>query len=198
MIAALRGTVISKTTNRIIIDVNGVGYDVAVSLSCLENLALQQEAFLYVHTSVRETAFELFGFSGLEEKALFEMLITIAGIGPKTALAAVSGVSPGVFREAVLSGNSAKLTGLPGIGKKTADRIVLELKEKLRRLPTTERPENVQGGSAGFEADLVSSLVNLGYKERVAEQVTARTLREASAGITLAAAIKAALKELMD
>lgn len=196
MIASLRGKIISKRANRIIVDVGGVGYEISVPLSSLDAFADSEEAFFHVHTALRENALELYGFAAPEEKALFEMLITVSGIGPRTSLAILSGTSPEGFRQAILSGNIQKLTAIPGIGKKTAERIVLELKEKIRKnvLPSACVPGTESAVS--MEDDLISSLVNLGYKEKVAVEAAGKVLKGADSGITLGEAVKAALKGL--
>ncbi len=196
MIASLRGKVILKRANRVIVDVGGVGYELSVPLSSLEAVQDNGETFFYVHTALRENALELYGFVAPEEKSLFEMLITVSGIGPRTALAILSGTSPEGFRQAILSGNIQKLTAIPGIGKKSAERIVLELKEKIRKnvfpdacVPGTESTVSV-------EDDLISSLVNLGYKEKVAAAAARKVLKASDADLTLGEAVKAALKGL--
>ncbi|MEW6348241.1 MAG: Holliday junction branch migration protein RuvA [Thermodesulfobacteriota bacterium] len=197
MIGTLRGKILFRGTNRIVLEAGGVGYELAVPLSTVEALPADGEAFLYVHTSVRENALELFGFRGIEEKALFEMLIGVSGVGPKTALAVLSGVSVDEFRQAVLEENSRKLSTIPGIGKKSADRIVLELKGKIRRVGSGTDFALGNPSAATVEEDLVSSLVNLGYAERVARAAAVKVLKEAGKEVNLTAAVKSALKELM-
>ena len=130
MIASLRGTLVSRGFNRVIVDVQGVGYDVSVSLPTLEMLTENGEVFLHIHTSVRENALELYGFTDQQEKTLFEMLIGVSGIGPRSALTILSGISPERFQHAVIQGDVRRLTAIPGIGKKSAERMLLELKEK--------------------------------------------------------------------
>jgi Holliday junction DNA helicase RuvA len=196
MIACLRGKVLAKSTNRVIIDVQGVGYDVAVSLTSLEQLRREEETFLYIYTSLRENALELFGFVTPEEKSVFEMLIGVSGVGPKTSLGILSGITPDGFRDAVLSGDMRKLTSLPGIGKKSAERIVLELREKIRKFNPSAQSGNGKSAGGGLEKDLISSLMNLGYKERNAEFAAKRVLETASSDMKLPEAIKTALKEL--
>jgi holliday junction DNA helicase RuvA len=197
MIASLRGKAVLVGANRIILDVNGVGYSVTVSLMCLEMLGRSDEAFLHISTIVRENAIELYGFTGLEEKTIFEMLLGVSGVGPKTALAIISGLPPEEFKNAVISENSAGLSSLPGIGKKTAARIIIELQEKVRKL----KPEGAPGTQASIpenlEADLVSSLVNLGYKDRTAAAAAAHVLKSLGKDISLADAVRAALRDLM-
>ena len=197
MIASLRGQVLSRSFNRVIVDVQGVGYDVAVSLPTLESISENAEIFLHIHTALRENALELYGFTGLEEKRLFEMLIGVSGIGPRSALTMLSGISPARFQEAVLKGDIRRLTAIPGIGKKSAERVILELKEKIKKSPITTSFPGTQTGHGSLEEDLVSSLTNLGYKERDARSAAERVLAGNGAGITLMEAVKLALKELM-
>jgi Holliday junction DNA helicase RuvA len=197
MIAALRGKVLSKGINNVIVDVQGVGYDVAVSLASLEAIPQDGDVFLHVHTSMRENALELYGFVTQDEKALFEMLLKVAGIGPKTSLIVLSGISPDGFRRAVLESDLHKLTSIPGIGKKSAERIVLELKEKISKMPAGGACTPGKQTGESLEQDIVSSLLNLGYKERVAETVAHKVAKEAAPGTPLSTAIKSALKELM-
>jgi Holliday junction DNA helicase RuvA len=181
--------------NRIILDVHGVGYDVMVSVSCLEVLSREDEAFIHVHTTVRENAIELYGFATDDEKRVFEMLLGVAGIGPKTALATVSGAGPTAFRDAVLDGDVQRLVGIPGIGKKTAERIIVELKEKVRK--QAQLPNKSGAARTGTrEDDLVSSLVNLGYKEKIAEMTARRVIDKFGKDLEISDLVRAALKEL--
>jgi Holliday junction DNA helicase RuvA len=196
MIASLRGTAISVGINRIVLETAGVGYDVAVSISTLASIAVGSEIFLHVSTVMRENALELYGFETLEEKTLFEMLITVAGIGPKTALSILSGISPEGFRQAVLGEDAQRLTVIPGIGRKSAERIILELKEKIRKSPLLRGVVSGKPAEASLEEDLISSLVNLGYKDRAAAAVAQKVLKDAG-HITLPEAVKRALKEMM-
>jgi Holliday junction DNA helicase RuvA len=197
MIASLRGKIAFKGLNRIIVDVNGVGYEVAVSLSTLEALPQDAEAFLNIHTALRENALELYGFGTQEEKTLFEMLLTVAGIGPRISLNILSGISPEGFRRAVLEGDLHRLTSIPGIGKKSAERIVLELKEKIHKMPVCGDAASGKPTASSLRDDLVSSLTNLGYKERMAETVAKKVLEDAGPDMSLPHAVKTALKELM-
>jgi len=197
MIASLRGKIAFKGLNRIIVDVQGVGYEVAVSLSTIEALPQDAEAFLNIHTAVRENALELYGFVTQEEKSLFEMLLTVAGIGPRLSLNILSGISPDGFRRAVLEGDLHRLTSIPGIGKKSAERMVLELKEKIHKMPMFGDSISGKFSPCSLQDDLVSSLTNLGYKERMAETVAKKVLKESGPDISLPYAVKTALKELM-
>ena len=134
MIAHLRGSILDKHPNRIVIDVNGVGYDIFVPLSTFYGLGDAGAAIaLRIHTHVREDAIVLYGFATLLEQELFERLIGVSGIGPKVALAVLSGIEPQELIRAIERGDLARLTAIPGVGKKTSERIVLELKDRLPR-----------------------------------------------------------------
>ena len=197
MIASLRGKLLFRGINRVILDVHGVGYNVAVPLSTLEAVPQEGEVFLYVHTSLRENALDLYGFIDEDEKALFEMLLGVAGVGPRLALAILSGISPDGFRQAVLAGDLHRLTAIPGIGKKSAERIVLELREKITKTGVGNISAAAKPSVATLLEDLVSSLVNLGYKDSVARNTAARVLQECAPGATLELALKMSLKELV-
>ena len=137
MIAYLRGKIFEKHPNRIVVDVNGVGYDVSVPLSTFYGLGEPGvDVALRIHTHVREDALSLYGFATLIEQELFERLISVSGIGPKVALAVLSGIEPQELVRAIERGDHARLTAIPGVGKKTSERIVLELKDRLPRAPT--------------------------------------------------------------
>jgi Holliday junction DNA helicase RuvA len=174
MIAHLRGVLLSKSPNQAIVECAGVGYDVAISVATYSALpAEREEVRLFVHTHVREDQIALFGFVELTEKRLFEKLLTISGIGPKLAITVLSGIDAGRLVTAIRSGDHASLTRIPGIGKKTAERVVLELKDKLDELVAggTVSPAGDAGahlGSAGEDA--LSALVNLGYQRPLAQR----------------------------
>ncbi len=197
MIACLRGNVLFKGINRLVVDVQGVGYEVAVSLATLDELPANGEVFLHVHTALRENALELYGFFTEEEKALFEMLITVKGIGARTSLVILSGISPEGLRNAVLGSDLHRLTAIPGVGRKSAERIILELKEKIQKLGVGTLPASGRVGASSLEEDLVSSLVNLGYKDRVALAAAKKVLKGTDPDLTLTRALKTALKDLM-
>lgn len=196
MIASLRGKVISSGINRVIVEAQGVGYDVAVPLSTLDALPRDAEVFLHVHTAMRENSLELYGFGTQEEKALFEMLLTVAGIGPKTSLLILSGINPESLKKSILEGDRRRLTAIPGVGKKSAERILLELKDKISKM-TSSAPLPGGNGSSSIEDDLVSSLVNLGYHQRTAETAAHKVVENGGSKIDLTQAVKLALKELM-
>ncbi|MCX5862497.1 MAG: Holliday junction branch migration protein RuvA [Desulfomonile sp.] len=197
MIASLRGQILSRNVNRLIVDVRGVGYEVAVSLYTMESLPQDGEVFLHIYTALRENSLELYGFSNQDEKCLFEMLLTVVGIGPRTSLNILSGISPAGFRDAVLNGDVHKLTLLPGIGKKSAERMLVELKEKVRKIAPLKPYSRGDAIRSSLEEDLISSLVNLGYKDRVAAEAARKVLKSATPDLEPAQAVKLALKELM-
>jgi Holliday junction DNA helicase RuvA len=197
MIASLSGRLSFRGLNSVIVEVNGVGYLVGVSLATLGQLPEDGQVFLHAHTHVRESAIELFGFATLEEKSVFEMLISVAGIGPKTALTVLSGLTPDDFRESVLRNDAPRLTSIPGVGKKTAERIILELREKVKKTAVSKATDSTPATTVALEDDLISSLVNLGYKEKLATQIARQTLKDRKENLTLEQALKAALKKLM-
>jgi Holliday junction DNA helicase RuvA len=174
MIAHLRGRLLSKTPNQAILECAGVGYDVTISVATFSALPVEgAEATLHIHTHVREDQIALFGFSETQEKRLFEKLLTISGIGPKLAITVLSGIDASRLVTAIRSGDHATLTRIPGIGKKTAERVVLELKDKLDGLAVTiptaaGGPHHGTAGQAGDDA--LSALVNLGYPRPVAQK----------------------------
>lgn len=198
MIAFLRGTVLEKQPQRLIIDVGGVGYEVLVPLSTYFDAAEPGSATpvsLHVHTHVREDALQLFGFASRFELDLFTRLIGISGIGPKLALAVLSGIEPAELVRAVRTQNIARLTGIPGIGKKTAERIGLELKDRLPEGFGAAEPAKLSPDDQ-VRADLLSALANLGYPRPSAEKAADAVLRDATAAHTLESALRAALREL--
>lgn len=172
MIARLRGRLLEKHPTRVIVDVNGVGYEVHVPLSSFSAIGeVGAELTLRIHTHVREDALQLFGFVSALELTLFERLIDVSGIGPRLALAVLSGISPSELTDAITRGDVARLTAVPGIGRKTAERIVLELKDKLAA-SSAGAAEPV-----GPREDLLSALVNLGYHRAAAEKAVDQALR---------------------
>lgn len=176
MIAHLNGTLIERTPSRVILDVGGVGYEVLVSVATFAQLPqLGERCTLAIYTNVREDAIQLFGFAGAREKGLFEKLITVSGIGPKLAQSILSGVTPEDLAAAIRQSNLARLTAIPGIGKKTAERVVVELRDKLAAEPEAgaAAPASAVTGAA---EDVLSALVNLGYSQPVAEKAVQRAL----------------------
>jgi len=170
MIAHLRGRLLSKTPNEAIIECAGVGYEVTISVATFTSLPAEgAEAALHIHTHVREDQISLFGFSETQEKRLFEKLLTISGIGPKLAITVLSGIAADRLVTAIRSSDHASLTRIPGIGKKTAERVVLELKDKLDDMAV---PISASGGPhhGPVGDDALSALVNLGYPRPIAQK----------------------------
>jgi Holliday junction DNA helicase RuvA len=198
MIAALSGRLAGKEPNRIIVDVGGVGYDVAVPLSTYYKLGeAGSDVTLRVHTHVREDTLALYGFSTALELQIFERLISVSGIGPKLALAVLSGIEVADLVRAVHAGDVGRLTAIPGIGKKTAERIGLELKDKLPKGIIGETGAGPEPGAPGSELrqDLLSALLNLGYHRPLAEKAVEAALARAESP-AFESVLKRALREL--
>jgi len=171
MIAHLRGKLISKHPNQAIVEAGGVGYEVNISVPTFSALpSLGAEVALFIHTHVREDALSLFGFLSGEEKQIFEKLISVSGIGPKLAVTILSGMPADAMVAAIRGNNVASLTRIPGIGKKTAERMVLELRDKLETFGIPPAAAAV----SPVEEDVISALVNLGYQRALAEKALAR------------------------
>lgn len=174
MIATLRGELVQVLPDGAVIDVNGVGYRVYMPSSSVAKLpATGKQTRVFTHTHVREDALMLFGFSTDEERSLFEVLTSVNGIGPKNALAILSGNTPAQLRKAVVAEDVAALTSIPGIGKKTAARIVLELKERLS-LPDLEIIPGVNGDGRASVAEVREALLQLGYSHNEARDALER------------------------
>lgn len=179
MIARLSGTVLEKHPNRVIVDVAGVGYDVLVPLSTFYGVGDAGAAVaLRVYTHVREDTIALYGFLSALEQDLFERLISISGIGPKLALAVLSGIDPAELVRAIRSQDVARLTRIPGVGKKTAERIGLELKDRMPQAAAAGGAEEA-GAGGGLRDDLLSALTNLGYQRPAAEKAVDAVLKVA-------------------
>jgi Holliday junction DNA helicase RuvA len=172
MIAHLRGKLISKHPNQAIVEAGGVGYDVVISVPTFSELpGLNAEVSLFIHTHVREDALALFGFLRAQEKQLFEKLLSVSGIGPKLAITILSGMQAEAMVAAIKGNNVASLTRIPGIGKKTAERMILELRDKL---DTFSVSAEITAAATPVEEDVISALVNLGYQRPMAEKALAK------------------------
>jgi Holliday junction DNA helicase RuvA len=198
MIGLLRGRIADKQPNTLIVDVQGVGYEVHVPLSTFYDAGdIGAEITLRIYTHVREDALQLYGFLTELERRLFEKLIGISGIGPKLAIAVLSGMDPRELMSSVQRGDVARLTGIPGVGKKTSERIVLELRDRLAQLPGGAPADSApSNGADRVRSDLLSALQNLGYHRPQAEKAIDATLQTMS-NPTFEHALKAALRELM-
>jgi holliday junction DNA helicase RuvA len=182
MIGQLRGRLAGKRPNQVLVDVGGVGYLVQVPLSTYATLGeLHTEVTLLIHTHVREDALALYGFLSSREKHFFEMLLSASGVGPSLALKILSGMNVEELVPAIRNGDLARLTRIPGVGRKTAERIVVELKDKLETVAIEAAERPVPSSPAGVEADVISALVNLGYDARTAESAIAEAKHEAGA-----------------
>lgn len=193
MIARLSGTLAHKSPEYLIVDVQGVGYQVSVSLNTFYQLPESgQPVQLQVHTHVREDALQLYGFLDRSEKDLFLLLVGVSGIGPKLALNILSGRPASELKDALQSGDLVRLTAIPGVGKKTAERLVLELRDKLRLLHGVPAEEPQPSG--GFDVEAVSALINLGYRPADAERAV-KAARAAGAS-DLESTIRDALRRI--
>ncbi len=196
MIARLRGRIAEKHPHRVTVDVHGVGYELHIPLSTYYGLGEPgADASFEVHTHVREDTLALFGFSTALELRIFEQLIGISGIGPRLALAVLSGIEPAELVQAVGRGDVRRLTGIPGIGKKTAERMGLELRDRLPPVVEAGPAPEAGDGPGAPRADLVSALVNLGYGRPSAERAVEATLGAGDGSFE--PALKRALKEIV-
>ncbi len=184
MIATLTGRILARSADRAVVDVGGVGYEVILATDAVARLPEKgREVFLHIHTNVREDAITLFGFIEEEEKELFLILRTVTGIGPKLALAMLSGMRVADICQAILAGDIKRLTMLPGVGKKTAERICVELKEKVAHLSSGTMPLSAEGQgvivvAGSVVADALSALTNLGYPDPVARKALETVKRQ--------------------
>lgn len=196
MIGMLRGRLIEKQPHRVLIDVGGVGYDVAVPLSTFYTTGDPgTEITLRVHTHVREDQIALFGFATPPELAMFERLIAVSGVGPKLALSVLSGMDSRELAAAIQRGDVARLTRIPGVGRKTAERLVVELRDRLPAAFTAAQDAPSGDGAPGLRDDVVSALANLGYHRQSIDKVLDRLLADTESP-TFEQVLRAALREL--
>src|ERR1700726_4264668 len=171
MIAQLRGTLADKRPNQVLVDVGGVGYLVHIPVSTFYALGdLHSNVTLLIHTQVREDAIALYGFLKAREKHLFELLISASGVGPVLALKILSGMSVDELVPAIRANDLVRLVRIPGVGRKTAERIVVELRDKIAAMAAPEPEQVAAAGLTGLHADVISALLNLGYERRAAEK----------------------------
>jgi Holliday junction DNA helicase RuvA len=199
MIAHLRGSLQLKSPRHVIIDVNGIGYEVIVPLTTFYELPeLGSKVSLHVHTHVRENALQLYGFRTSYEKDLFIRLTGVNGIGPRLAVNILSGISAGDLVASVRRGDVARLTIIPGVGRKTAERIVVELKDKLTALDLTSESDvsASQKISTAILDDTLSALLNLGYKRGVAQRAVERAAKLLQGDVTLESLLQESLRGL--
>jgi Holliday junction DNA helicase RuvA len=199
MIGYLRGQLLHKKPNQVTVDVNGVGYDVHIPLTTFYELPAEGEAItLKIHTHVREDALALFGFHSQREKDFFQKLLSISGIGPKLAITILSGAKVEELAQAIAENNLARLTSIPGVGRKTAERVVLELKSHITPflLPESAQTEHQTNRPDALQEDIVSALVNLGYPRAAAEKALALVLRSGDAQRTFEDLLRGTLHRL--
>jgi holliday junction DNA helicase RuvA len=181
MIAHLRGRLLAKHPNQAVVETGGVGYDVTISVPTFSDLpGIGSEVALHIHTHVREDLIALYGFLRPAEKQLFEKLITVSGIGPKLSITILSGMAADEMVGAIRGNDIARLTRIPGIGKKTAERMVLELRDKLPPAGVGETP--AAPVMSAMEEDVLSALVNLGYQRATAERALASVAKNGKDG----------------
>jgi Holliday junction DNA helicase RuvA len=200
MIAFLKGIIALKTPTRVEIDVGGVGYGLSIPVSTFDRLgAVGDPARLYTHLNVRQDALVLYGFGSPDEREMFELLITVSGIGPKVALAVLSTLDAFQVQNAVLTGDVRSLSSVPGIGKKTAERIVLDLRDKIHRRKRTAPSPGGEGAAPDpnqAAEDAVSALCTLGYSSVEARRAVAESSRDASGDVSIEQLIRTALNRL--
>jgi len=198
MIASINGTLTFKSPGHITVEVSGVGYRIFIPLSTFYELSDEGTMVrLHIYTAVREDAIHLFGFCTSEEKQLFEVLLTVNGIGPRLALGLLSGITPRDFIGAVFTEDRTTLTRIPGVGKKMAERIILELRDKLVRLDAAAAGGAIKDKARPMDAlrdDALSALVNLGYKKSTAKSILDRVFDDSPDVISLEVALKKALQ----
>jgi len=199
MIGQLRGQLVSKKPNLALVDVNGVGYEVHIPLTSFYELPDEgKEVSLRIHTHVREDAIVLFGFCTQRERDFFLRLVSISGIGPKLAISILSGAPVEELARAVADANLTRLTAIPGVGRKTAERVVLELKSHVTQFlaPGEKGPPSEAAKSDGLQEDILSALVNLGYPKPAAEKALGAVVRSAECPRTFEDLLRATLRRL--
>ncbi len=194
MIGYLEGTLKHLDATHALVVAGGVGYDVHISLSTYYRLEGRRDAALEIYTHVREDALSLYGFASTEEKLAFEKLISISGIGPTLAQKILSGIDPADLADAIARADARKLSSIPGVGKKTAERICLELRDKLVALPAATSP--VSPTRISIDDDVNSAMVNLGYRPKDAELAIDKARQELGGEAEFSALLKRALRHL--
>lgn len=194
MIAFVRGQFAVKTPARVVVDVNGVGYDLQISLNTFSAISNKESGQLFTYLHITENAQTLFGFAELLEKDLFLQLISVSGVGASTARMMLSGMKPDEITRAIVQGNTKQLEGIKGIGKKSAERLIVELRDKLAK----QHNENILPGfvTQQIDSDAINALISLGIGRVMAEQAVKKTMQTAPENSSLEAIIKQALKNL--
>jgi Holliday junction DNA helicase RuvA len=199
MIAHIQGRLHFKSPEYLVIDVDGIGYQVQVPLTTFYDLPeVGNRVALHIHTHVREDALKLYGFQSHEERMLFVRLMSVAGIGPSLAVNILSGITPTELADSIIHGNLARLVSIPGVGRKTAERIMVEMRDKLPGL-ALNRDEAAPVRTGAVETiieDALSALVNLGYKKRVANSAIEEAQQKLEGELTLESLLKESLRQL--
>lgn len=193
MIAQLRGKIISRKPTQIILDVNGVGYEVNITTNTFESLNEDKETSIYTYLSVKEDSLTLYGFATLAEKEMFKLLINISGIGPKLAQGILSGIRISELKLALQEGNVSRIIAIPGVGKKTAERLLVELRDKVSLIEGEFEEQSIAPG--GIKADAVAALVSLGYNRKQANNAVNKALAQKPA-VTVEELIRVALTQV--
>jgi Holliday junction DNA helicase RuvA len=198
MIGHLRGHLAEKRPNQVVVDVNGVGYQVAIPLSTFYSLGeLRDDVTLLIHTHLREDSIALYGFLTAREKQFFELLLSASGVGPVLALKILSGMSVDELVPAIRANDLVRLVRIPGVGRKTAERIVVELRDKVAAMAAPEPEYVAPAGRTGLQSDVISALLNLGYDRHAAEKAVEATATAAtSANDSFEALLRATLQQL--
>lgn len=199
MIAHLQGVLVVKTVERLVVDVHGVGYQVVIPLSTYYALPDSQERVTLLTTMyVREDTMRLYGFATSEEQEVFEMLIGVSSVGPRLALNMLSNLSAADLRQVIAQAETRRLQGIPGVGRKTAERVVLELQDKMAALDltTSAAPSLMVTEDEQVTRDVMSALLNLGYRQNEAEKAVRAARAQQGGGLTLEALLKEALQSL--
>lgn len=195
MIASLKGVLSHKSIDHIIVDIHGIGCSVTVPLSTFYKLPdTGRQVNLVIHTHIAQDAVRLFGFLDHRERDIFQLLILVSGIGPKLAINILSGISPEDLSGAISDGDLGRLVGIPGVGRKTAERMIFELKDKITKLVSSETPESTPERLVRKEA--LSALINLGYKSNIAKDAIDKVVKEAGRKLTLEILLTESLKIL--
>lgn len=192
MIGYLTGKIISKKPTKILLDVNGVGYEINITISTFESLSQKEDQTisLYTYLNVRDDALILFGFSTLSEKEMFELLISVNGIGPKSAQSILSGIQLEDLKDAIKNGDLSRIVAIPGIGRKTAQRLLIDLRDKTDSISEFEK--GIEGETYSLKIDAVVALTQLGYNQKNAER-TVRLIMDSNPDISLEDLIKESL-----
>lgn len=193
MIGHITGKVISKKPTQIIVDVNGVGYLINISLNTFDRLSNIGEVIsLHTYLNVKEDALNLFGFFTVAEKEMFELLISISGVGPKLAQGILSGIQIDELKEALRTGNLSRIVAIPGVGRKTGERLIIELREKVDKISEDQDSSGIPAGKFTIKDDAVAALTGLGYNQKAADRII-RNILESNPDLSIEDLIKEAL-----